>query len=193
MRLILNILLLIGCAVVIYLIYSNIKEPIVFEQEYTKRQDAVTDQLEKIRDAQEVYKSIKGEYASSFDELKSVLKTEDVSIYKIVGDIDNEDVETQIDTLYVPARDTLKTMGVSSIDSLDYVPYGAEGAEFSIAADTLTYQQTLVNVVEVGIRKGEYMGKFDDPKYSRYNNQYDPNDIVKFGDLNSPNTSGNWR
>ena len=76
---------------------------------------------------------------------------------------------------------------------MDYVPYGKEGAKFSIAADTLTYQQTLVNVVEVGIRKGDYMGKFDDPKYSRYNNQYDPNDIVKFGDLNSPNTSGNWR
>lgn len=193
MKLLLNVLLILGILGVGYLIYGSIKEPIVFESAFSKRKSAVVKQLEKIRTAEEVYKSITGRYAPNFDTLKQVLKNENVATYKIIGNLDDETVESRIDTILTPAVDSLKSLGVMSIDSLHYVPFGKEGASFKMAADTLTYQSTLVNVVEVGIRYGDFMGKYDNPKYKRYNNMYNPDAIIKFGDLEAPNTSGNWR
>ncbi len=192
MKLILNLLLLLVCAGIAYLIYGNIKEPIVFEDAYKERQGAVVTQLEKIREAQEIYKRVTGEYADNFDSLKYVLANDSFAIYKIIGNLDDENNEAQIDTFYESAGDSIRAMGIS-IDSLDYVPYGEAGAAFSIDADTLTFQNTLVNVVEVGIQKKKYMGKYADEKYKKYNPFYDPNDVIKFGDMASPNTSGNWR
>lgn len=193
MKIVINLLLLLLIAGLGYLIFNSIQEPIKFESTYQKRKAAVAKQLEKIRTSQEIYKSITGKYSNNFADLKSTLQSGNMPIYKIVGDIDDENVEAVIDTLYVPAVDTLRGLGVLSIDSLDHVPYGNSGAKYFIDADTMTYQSTLVNVVEVGIRYGDFMGKFDNPKYQRYNNMYDPNGIMKFGDMNNPNTSGNWR
>jgi hypothetical protein len=71
------------------------------------------------------------------------------------------------------------------------VPY-TENQLFDIKADTLTYQSNLVNVVEVGTRYKDFMGEYADPKYKKYAKFYDPEHMLKFGDMNSPNTSGNW-
>lgn len=192
MRLFLNLFLLLVCAGIAYLIYGNIKEPILFEKEYKARQGAVVKQLEKIREAQEIYKRVTGEYAANFDTLKQVLRTDSIAILKIVGNLDDENSVAQIDTLYESASDSIAAMGIS-IDSLDFVPYGEPGAAYSIDADTMTFQSTLVNVVEVGIKKNQYMGEFADKRYQKYNPMYNPDDFLKFGDMNSPNTSGNWR
>lgn len=192
MRIFLNVFLLLVCAGIAFLIYGNIKDPIVFEDAYQERQGAVVKQLEKIRESQEIYKRVTGKYADNFDSLKYVLANDSFAIYKIIGNLDDENSEAQIDTLYENAKDSIMAMGIS-IDSLDYVPFGEAGAEFSIDADTLTFQNTLVNVVEVGIKKEKYMGKYADERYKKYNPFYNPNDIIKFGDMESPNTSGNWR
>jgi hypothetical protein len=192
MRIVINLLLLALCALLIYLIYSNIKEPIVFEAELNKREGAVSKQLEKIRTAEEIYQRITGEYAANFDTLRSVLSTENIEIYKIIGDVDLENAVTEIETIFIKASDSIARLGIS-LDSLEYVPYGREGAHFTMDADTLTFQNTLVNVVEVGIAKGAYMGKYADKKYMKYNPFYNPDDLIKFGDMNSPNTSGNWK
>ena len=192
MRLLINILLLAICAIIVYFIVGNVKEPIVFQAALDKREGAVIKQLEKVRTAQEIYKRMTGEYAATFDTLKQVLKTGNIETYKIIGNMDDIDAEIQIDTLFTKAADSVRTLGIS-IDSLDIVPYAEPGVKFSIDADTLTYQNTLVNVVEVGVQKKKYMGKFGDTKYRKYNNFYNPDDMLKFGDMNSPNTSGNWR
>ena len=75
--------------------------------------------------------------------------------------------------------------------TLSKVPY-TDGRDFSISADTLTYQSTLVNVVEVGTLRKDFMGKYADARYAKYDDSYDPMSVLKFGDMNSPNTSGNW-
>lgn len=192
MKILINLLLICLCAVIGYFIYDSIKEPIEFEAQLSKRQGAVVTQLKKIRTAQEIYKQITGNYANSMDSLKYVLENKNIETYKIIGNLDDENTETKIETLYTKASDSIRNLGIS-LDSLHYVPFGTANAAFNVKADTLTYQNTLVNVVEVGIKKSEYMGKYADKKYMRYNPFYNPDDMLKFGDMNSPNTSGNWR
>ncbi len=190
MRLLLNVVLILGIGFLAWLLYYNIKEPIAFQAEKTKRENRVVKRLKDIRTSQEIYKSITGEYASSFDTLVLVLKTKDIPQYKVVGNPDDPNAEFTIDTLYFNALDSIVSMKID-LDSLQFVPYSS-GKMFDIAADTLTYQQTLVNVVEVGTQRTNFMGKFGNIKYSKYDKSYNPNSILKFGNMNSPSLSGNW-
>jgi hypothetical protein len=192
MKIVINLFLILISAALAYLIALNIKEPISFDKALKQRQGAVVQQLEKIRNAQEIYKKITGEYAPTFDTLKTVLKTSDIELYKIIGDIDDEKSEAKIETIFVKAIDSLASLSIN-IDSLTYVPYGTDNASYTMKADTLTYQNTLVNVVEVGIPYNQFMGKFSDNRYRKYNRSYDPDSKLKFGDMNSPNTAGNWK
>ncbi|NNE27785.1 MAG: hypothetical protein HKN09_13145 [Saprospiraceae bacterium] len=56
----------------------------------------------------------------------------------------------------------------------------------------MTYQSTLVSVVEVGTRWKEFMGEYGSIRYAKYDNSYDPNRMLKFGDMSAPNLTGNW-
>ena len=192
MRLIINIILILVILGLVYVLASNIREPIAFKAEKTKREKAVVDRLIENRTAQLCFRSITGEFASNYDTLVDVLKNGEFATIKALGDPDDPTNPTAIiyDTLYTSAYDSIQALGLN-LDSLALVPYG-EGKTFDIAADTITYQQTLVHVVEVGTVKKNFMGKYADPSYRRYDNSYDPNSRIKFGSLNSPNTSGNW-
>ncbi len=193
MRIILNVILIILIAVIGYLLVNSIQEPIKFKAEKDRRTNAVMDKLLTIRKMQEFHRDIKdGEFAGSFDSLKHVLTYGRFRNIKVTGDPDDPNFTGQItyDTTYRAAVDTIKALGIN-LDSLRYVPYG-EGATFSIEADTLTYQSTLVHVVEVGTPIKTFMGPYADLRYTKYDNSYKPNNLIKFGDLNKPNLSGNW-
>ncbi len=192
MRLVTNLILLGIVAGLAYLLVDSIREPIKFKSQVEKRKSAVVDRLIQIRKAQDVYRSITGGFAHTFDTLQLVLENGEVPTVKVIGDPDdptNMDNVTY-DTSYEKAMVSIENMGIN-LDSLRYVPYGV-GEEFDIAADTLTYQKTVVNVVEVKTSYNKFMGMYSDPKYARYDNGYDPNAVIKFGNMNAPNTSGNW-
>ena len=36
------------------------------------------------------------------------------------------------------------------------------------------------------------MGPFGDAKYKKYDKYFDPEKMLKFGDLTTPNLNGNW-
>ena len=74
---------------------------------------------------------------------------------------------------------------------MEFVPFG-EGEMFEISADTMTYQSTLVNLVEVGVVRSKFMGIYADKRFQKYDDNYKPNSKIKFGDLNKPSLSGNW-
>lgn len=191
MRLILNLALLLIIGVLIWLLVAGIREPIAFQAEKTKRIDRVSERLKDIRTSQELYKSIYGDYAGSFDTLVYVLKTDSIPEFKIIGDPDDpENSDFTIDTLYFSAFDSIKKLEIN-LDSLRYIPYSGK-KEFSIQTDTMTYQKTVVNVLQVSASYKDFMGRFASNRYSKYDKNYDPNAIIKFGDMNSPNLSGNW-
>lgn len=190
MRLLLNVLLILGIAGLVYLLYYNVKEPIAFQAEKERREKRVVDRLKDIRTAQEIYKSITGDYAANFDTLNQVLKTKDIPQLKAIGNPDDPNGSFTVDTIYFSTMDSLNALEIN-IDSLRYVPF-TNGKTFDIDADTLTYQQTLVKVVEVGTQRTNFMGKFGDIRYKKYDKTYAPNSLIKFGNMNSPSLSGNW-
>jgi hypothetical protein len=192
MRLVINLILAAIVVGLIWVLISSIREPIAFKAEKEKRERAVIDRLMEIRTTQEFYRDITGRFAPNFDTLNQVLRTGDFKIISVIGDPDDPNFTGVItyDTTYQPAIDTIRALKIN-LDSLRYVPY-SNGVQFDIAADTTQYQSTTVNVVEVGTRRSNFMGRFSDRRFRRYDQAYDPNSVIKFGNLNAPNLSGNW-
>ena len=191
MKLIISLVLAAVIGFLGYLLYLNIREPIAFQQVKNSREDVVVDKLKEIRTAQEIYRDITGMFAGDFDSLAYVLKTDSITFENIMGDPDDPTNSNFIRTITkTPAIDSIRSLGIN-LDSLRYIPF-TEGEQFNISADTMTYQSTLVNVVEVGTRWKTFMGRYGSGKYSKYDNSYNPNKMLKFGDMNAPNLTGNW-
>ncbi len=192
MRTIFNILLVLIIGLLAYLLYANIKEPIAFQAEKQKRKEAVTSKLDIIRKCQEMCRDITGGFANSFDSLQYVLENDSFKFENIIVDPDdpsNTDLFQTIVT-YSMAKDSIDKLGWN-LDSLRYIPF-TDGQTFNIQADTLTYQKTLVSVVEVGTKWKNFMGDYGDTRFMKYDQSYDPNKTIKFGDMSKPNLGGNW-
>jgi len=192
MRLIINLVLVVLAFILVYVLVNSISEPITFQAERQKREDAVIKRLIDIRKSQELYRSVTGGFAHTFDTLAQVLQTGQIPTISVIGDPDDPSNLDAIkyDTSYSAAMDEVKLLGIN-LDSLRYVPYTG-GVKFDIDADTLTYQKTLVNVVEVGVIRREFMGDWGDARFARYDASYKPGTKIKFGTMDAPNLSGNW-
>jgi hypothetical protein len=193
MRLIINIVLAVLIALLGYMLYNAILEPIKFQEVKAKRGIVVQDKLKNIRTAQEIYRTIKGDFAPSFDSLNYVLKNDSIPFIKLISDPEDPENEEKFQKVitYSSAMDSIRNLKFN-LDSLRYVPFAPKGTEFLISADTMTFQSTLVSVVEVGTPWKSFMGQFGDASYKKYDHTYDPNKKLKFGDLNKPSLSGNW-
>lgn len=191
MRIAINLLFVLLAVFLAYVLYGTIQEPVKFQAEKDLRETAVVDKLVKIRKAQEYYRAITGEFAHSFDTLKQVLNTGNFTITKVEGDPDDPTGGKVIYTeIKKSAKDSLRSLNFDFTD-LASIPY-TDGLKFDMQADTTTYQNTLVHVVEVGTKRSNFMGDYADPRFAKYDDNYDPNSIIKFGDMSKPNTSGNW-
>ena len=192
MKNIIIVVLILVIAFLTYALIEGIKEPIAFQKVKKERKEAVVAKLENIRKAQEFYRDITGEFANNFDSLEYVLKTDSFRIEKIIGDPDDPTgQEFQRIIIKKPAIDSINLIGLS-IEDLSSVPFG-DGAKFSIDADTLTYQSSLVHVTEVATRWKDFMGEYASKKYSKYDNSYDPNAAMKFGNMYAPSLAGSWK
>ena len=191
MRLVINLVFLALAMFLAYMLVGSISEPVQFESERVKRETAVVDQLKKIRKAQEYYRAVTGQFAGNWDTLTQVLTRDSFTITKVEGDPDDPTgggvVYTEIKKA---AKDSLATLGFDLTD-ISKIPF-SDNMSFDIWADTTTYQSTLVQVVEVGTSRANYMGPYADPKFKKYDNDYDPTSTIKFGNRTTPNTSGNW-
>jgi hypothetical protein len=178
-----------------YVLYTQIQEPIAFQRTKEEREKAVINQLIKIKRAQEVYRDITGHYASSFPQLLDTIHNGRFRVVKVFGDPDdptNLDA-VRYDTSYVSARDSVSKMKppLAYDANLGLVPF-TDKLEFLIFADTVTYQQAVVDVVEVGVPYEAFMGNFADRKFKKYDERYDPKKMIKFGDKTKPLLTGSW-
>ena len=159
MRYVVNIVLVLLIALLAYMLYSSIKEPIAFGEAKDYRKSKVVNKLETIRKAQEIYRNIKGEFASSFEDLKHTLTTDSIPFEKIIGDPDDPTNADKFERFltFSPAIDTIRALGID-LDSLKFIPFSG-GKSFEIAADTIEYQKTMVSVVEVGTKWKNFYGQ----------------------------------
>jgi type II secretory pathway pseudopilin PulG len=191
MKLILNIVLALIIIGLVYLLIASIQEPIEFQTEKERRSSVVIDQLREIRQAQQMFRDIKGVFADNFDTLIHVLRTDSFNRIALIGDPDDPTSDAFIrDTTRISAYDSIRAIGMD-LDRLPFVPF-SDNKQFYVKADTITHQQTLSAVVEVGVKWKEFMGPYADPNYRKYDYRYNPEGVLRFGDMNSPNLSGNW-
>ena len=179
MKLILNaiiVLVILGC---LYLLYLSIKEPLEFQKERDSRNAAVISRLKTIKDCQEMYRDIYNKYAPTFEELANGLKIGKFRTIKVIGDPDDPDFKGIItyDTIYESAVDSIRNIGYT---------------KFDMVADTIRQGNIILDVLECGIQRKAFMGKYADISYKKFDNRYDPDSRLKFGDLRSPSLTGNW-
>jgi len=192
MRYVINLLLIVIIGLLGFMVYNSIKDPIKFGEEKELRKSAVVGELEEIRKAQEIFRSITGHFAPTFDSLVYVLKNDSIPFTKIIGDPDDKDNADKFQKIvtYSSAYDSIQAMGID-LDKLGTIPY-TDNMKFEMDADTVEYQKTNVAVVEVGTKWKNFMGEFADPKYRKYDSKYNPETTIKFGDMNKPSLSGSW-
>ncbi len=189
-RVIFNLLLMVLIAVLGYILFTTVQEPIKFQSVKTERETAIVNKLIEVRKAQEIYRSVTGKFAGSFQELADTLKYGKFTLVQVNGDPDDPNSVITYDTTYAAVVDSITNMGWN-VDELAKVPMVA-GLEFDIHADTASYQMTTVDVVEVGVAYEKFMGAFADKKYKKYDAMYDPQKKIKFGSLTKPILAGSW-
>lgn len=194
MRTLFSLLFLALAGVLAFFLYKSIEEPIAFANVRAERDTAVSSKLEMIRKAQEVYRDITGEFAGNFDTLKQVLTEGQLLEIKVIGDPDDPNFtgEIRYDSTYTPASTIVKDRKIV-LDGIEKVPF-TDNAEFDIESKVIPYQSTDVAVVQVGVRRKVYMGEeYGQTKYQQYDQSYNPNAPMKFGDLNKPTLTGTWQ
>ena len=197
MKFIINLVLVALVALFVWILINSIREPIAFQAEKQKRKEAVVERLKKLRAAQEIYRDVTGTFSNDYQQLKDTLKYGQIMNIAVEGDPDDPNNSTIIyDTTYEAAMIYVEKEGIN-VDSLEFIPY-TNKLKFELFADTITYQKTLVSVVEAKARYADFMGVFKDPKYKRYDGKYNPdkpgekNYYLQFGSRTAPQMSGNW-
>ena len=193
MKYVLNLLILVLIGFFGYALVSGIQDPIKFRNEKDKRKDVVVAKLEQIRSMQEIYRQIKGQFAPTFEELSNTLKTDSIPEIKLLADPEDPTNPDKFieEITYYSAIDSVTNAGVN-LDELRYVPYTNNSEEFTLSADTITYQKTLVPVVECMTRWNVFMGEYSADRFKKYDDSYEPNGPLGFGSMSSPNLEGNW-
>lgn len=197
MKFIINLVLLALVGVFVYILIDSIREPIAFQAEKFKREQAVIKNLKQLREAQEIYRNVTGAFAGDYEMLKDTLRYGKIMNIAVEGDPDDPTNSTiTYDTTYESAMTFVQKENIN-LDSLGFVPY-SNGLKFDMFADTIIYQKTLVWVVEAKTRYADFMGPFKDVKYKKYDDTYNPDEPgekkyhLKFGNRAAPNVSGNW-
>lgn len=192
-----TVVFIVSSLILAWVLFSSIKSSIDEEERIQTLEGKIVDKLVMIRDAQDAFKSVNGQYTSDWNKLVSFIDTGKFYI------IDRKEVVIPLDygadSIYVEL-DTIGTMSVMDsifsttkypkfkLDQLAYVPVSEEGWEnvkFKMWADKIDKSGVLVDVIEV------WNPKPVDPtrKDSETRNSRRP---LRFGSRTSVSTAGNW-
>ena len=216
---ILQVCLILGAIFLTLMIIRSLARPEKFKAIHNARKAEVVVKLKDIRTLQSFYKSEKGSYAKSFDQLRDFWETGKMTVIVKEGHVPDTLTEAEAlkmriirrDTIIVNAKEEMtKVMPNFDINRFDIIPY-SRGERFSIAADTITKSNVSVFVYQVIAEKKQFLKNLDDdPRvknvflgtflYSGLQEEFlGPNydfkdnvtDII-LGSLLEPSTDGNW-
>ena len=178
-------------------LYSSIKTSIDEEKRIQFLEGKIIDRLKMIREAQDAFQAVNGQYTSDWDKLLNFIDSG--SFYIIDRKETIITLDYGADSIYVEL-DTLGTISVMdsifkpskypkfNLERLPYVPVGEPGWEnvkFQMWADKIDKSGVMVDVVEVWNPKPvDPTRKDDDTRNSRR--------PLRFGSRTNVSTSGNW-
>ncbi len=185
-----------------YMVVESIMEPVRFNKEKNKREQAVIHKLEDIRSGELAYRKLNGKYTASWDTLIDFLKNNEFFIVKEVADPNDT-------TFTKTIRDTLGTISIIdslynereffNIDHLKYVPIPAKffaNETFELRTDELTRGGVPVQVFESQAHYKVMLKGLDNQliinliKKVEEMNRYAG---LKVGSLTEASTEGNWK
>ena len=150
MKIIIHVVLIAVIAVLAYLLWDSIMQPIRFQKKAEWRYALTVQKLKDIRDAQVAYKSVYGAYTGSFDSLENFVQNGQLKIVKAIGNIpdsfydkyprkvaETKAIEAGIvkrDTVVVNCYDSL-CKGKYKVNEMRLVPIVNE--PFQMAMDTI--------------------------------------------------------
>lgn len=173
-----------------YLLYQSVDSVMEEEKIIAGTEARIIEKLQMLRDAQIAYQGSHGEYAGSWNDLRSFIQNGDIYIIQRTEttkllDYGKEETTVAYDTLgAVPVMDSLfnETKYPNfNLEALAVVP-GVEGKQFEFFADKVE-------------RSGRNIGVFEirdpapiNPKRRMNNNEK----ALKVGSRTDASTSGNW-
>jgi hypothetical protein len=202
MKIALKLFLLVVIVGLGYMVVESIMEPVRFNKEKNKREQAVIHKLEDIRAGELAYRKLNGKYTASWDTLIDFLKTNEFFIVKEVADPNDT-------TFTKTIRDTLGTISIIdslyneresfNVDHLKYVPIPAKffaNETFELRTDELTRGGVPVQVFESQTHYKVLLKGLDNQliinliKKVEEMNRYAG---LKVGSLTEASTEGNWK
>ena len=210
MNVVVRILLIAAIVVLGYLLVDSILNPIRFNKEKDRREEAIKERLIDIRTAQVAFKSKYGRYTGSFDTLINFVKTDSFPLIYKEGAITDEQIEewgarAEREALRrgLIVRDTSYTTVLDSIfrpqfpvDSLRYVPLLGD-TEFKLEAATVeTASGVNVEVFEASVLNDIFLEGLDEQLIVNYNvlrEKITGFPGMRVGNVKEPNNNaGNW-
>ncbi|NOY37793.1 MAG: hypothetical protein GXO83_09465 [Chlorobi bacterium] len=208
MRTAIKVALFVVVVVLAFLLFQSIMEPIHFNREKARREQATIQRLKDIRTAEVAYKSKYGKYTGSFDTLIHFVKYDSFPIVKAIGSIpdslydlgmkEEEAIRKGIiirDTSYVAVLDSIFDIHYP-IDSIRFVPFADTAQFFLGAGEILTGSKVKVKVFEAHVLNDVLFHGMDKQLIINYNAEREK--IVGFAGLKvgslteSTNNAGNW-
>jgi hypothetical protein len=210
-RIIIQLALIIGAAILAYLIWDSIQTPIDFTKEKKIKYDQVIENLKDIRKAQVAFKEVNGRFCGDWDSLITFVKYDSIPKIRKVGMLTDEMMEAGLDEKAAMKqgliiRDTIKVSVLKEVFSKEY-PIGKIGEIPNSGGEKFWLQQTVITtgsgvkvpVFEARAHNNQILFELlEDYKQeiinlneqSRKNNKYPG---LKVGSVSEPNNNaGNW-
>lgn len=206
MKIAIQAILWVLCAVFSYQIYDSINGPIIFNKTKNERYSQVINRLKTIRKAQIAHKDVKGYYADNFDSLISFVEN---GIFTLIEKKDSSYLEYDrtyridmlrevvvVDTLgFVPVLDSL-FKNDNSYKIMSQVPVEGVDAEFGLKADIISKNGYRVPVFEVKVAKKIVLHDQNEDLLKQENETVSVDGVngaeIILGSMTEVSTNGNW-
>ena len=206
MKIAIQAILWVLCAVFSYQIYDSINGPISFNKIKNERYAQVINRLKIIRKAQIAHKDVKGFYANNFDSLVSFVEN---GIFTLIEKRDSSYLEYDrtyridmlrevvvVDTLgFVPVLDSL-FKNDNSYKIMSQVPVEGVDAEFGLKADIISKNGYRVPVFEVKVAKKIVLHDQNEDLLKQENETVSVDGVngaeIILGSMTEVSTNGNW-
>ena len=208
MKKIIQVILALVIAALVYVVYQQISTPIRFENEQKAREELVIKRLKDIRTAQRQFKSKYQRFTADFDTLINFVLNEQIEGERKIYDEDDsigmaklkKMRKKNVEKFSYSVKDSMfKDLTVEQVANLRYIPCTDNKTEFILNAGKLmTESKVVIPVVEC---KAPYIAFLDTVAYRQEIinlvdnciNNLDKYPGIKFGSMEGGNNeAGNW-